>query len=147
MLSVARKLLFCACGLLLVIGCNGGGDSGPQKYAISGSVSVDGSPITEGEILFIKLGENGSRAAGAIVEGKYEIPAESGAVPGEQVVEIRAFRKSTRPVSPSPLATPEQIAEGSKEQYLPAKYNTQSELNVQITSGEANEHNFELTTK
>ncbi len=137
-----RPAAILACILIAVCGCNSGGKDG--RFAVSGKVTVDGAPLADGRITFLNLAEGGSTASAKITSGEYTIPREFGAKVGEQVVQIEAYRKSSKRVQPPGYLSAEQVAEGTVEQYLPAKYNTQSELKVEISADGANEHNFDL---
>ena len=108
-------------------------------------MTFDGEPVGEGSLTMIPAkGTKGPTAGASVSDGRYRIPADSGPAVGNYVVQITARRKTGRKttVARGPYAqNPTQIDQS--EQYLPARYNTQTELTVEIAPGE-NEHNFEL---
>jgi hypothetical protein len=127
--------------LAVVQGCEG---VRSNTLAASGKVTLDGKPLESGQITFISLGDGGSRASAKIENGEFSIPPNFGVKAGEQLVQIEAYRKSNRPIQPSGLLTAEEAAKGAVEQYLPAKYNTQSQLKAQVQSGGDNFFEFQL---
>jgi hypothetical protein len=127
--------------LAAVHGCQ---EASNDTLAVAGKVAVDGKPLEDGRITFISLGEGGMRTSAEIENGEFSIQPKFGVKTGEQVVQIEAYRKSNRPIQPSGLLTAERAAKGAVEQYLPAKYNTQSQLKVQVLSGGDNFLEFKL---
>lgn len=128
--------------LCLTVGCGG------NLASVSGSVTFDGQPVEEGEIRFIPAsnqgGQGSPQVAGAtIAQGKYDVPADKGAVPGTYRVEIRAEKKTGKKILAVPPAPPGSMIEIT-EQFVPAKYNEQSTLTLEITAG-SNSKDFELT--
>jgi hypothetical protein len=123
-------LMSCVVALVLV-GC--GRTSDLEMASIGGRVTYGGKPIVEGEIRFVPTGDTrGPTSAGAIENGSYKIVARGGVPVGSHRVEIRACRAAAggkqHPGLPGDGAT-------SKEQYLPKKYNDQSELTATIEPG------------
>lgn len=123
--------------LLLAAGC-GGDASG--RYAISGTVTLDGQPVTTGAIAVIPAqGTDGPTSGGSIEDGEYSIPASKGPTAGRYRVEIRWPREAGQ-VELYPGQS------GAKfEEAIPAKYNSKSTLEIQVGEG-STEHNFDLTT-
>ncbi|MCC9609006.1 hypothetical protein LOC68_07405 [Blastopirellula sp. JC732] len=133
-----RLSLFLLCGLLIgTIGC-GGGSSGPKTYAVTGSVTFDGQPVETGRILLRQLEGGGKAFAGDIINGKYKVDAEEGAAK----VEVTASRLIPGKFDNS-NGTPEPIG----EMYIPAKYNSKSDLKADVTPSGDNEFSFELKSK
>lgn len=79
-------------GLLLIsmalwLGC--GGDSS-GRYAITGTVTLDGAPIDKGNISFQPM-EGAKTSSGAMVNaGSFSIPKNKGLLPGKYRVEVYA---------------------------------------------------------
>ena len=126
----------------LTLGC-GGGD-GLDRAAVTGKVTLDGTPIEEGSISFLPAGgTQGPATGGQIQNGQYSIAAAEGPVIGHHRVEIRASRKTgkmiTVPMDPSKKV--EEVA-----QVVPKQYNSESTLEKDIAAGE-NVHDFELVSK
>jgi hypothetical protein len=119
---------------LLLGGCNAN-----ARYRVYGSVSYKGQPITAGLITFIPEGSEASAGGAPITDGKYDIPAASGLPPGKYKVSISV---PSAKVDPKEIETPG-ISVEAKET-LPAKYNSETELRAEVTTGGTNEHNFDL---
>jgi len=113
------------------------------KVAISGTVLVDNAPLKDGDITFVG-------AAGTIPE---VLEVKDGAFKGEvsagsKRVEVRAYK----PVSSTGggMYKEGEMPGGgtSKENYLPAKFNTDSQLAVVIKSEGGNDNlRFEVQSK
>jgi hypothetical protein len=113
------------------LGC--GKTDGPERISISGSVTYAGQPVAEGEIRFVPAKDTvGPVTLASIADGKYQATSKGGVPVGTHTVQILAYL-------PDPLNKPEYKgtpAERPRRQYLPVKYNTQSELNVTLESGQ-----------
>jgi hypothetical protein len=82
-------LLLAGVALSATLGC--GGTDGPDRVAVTGTVLLDGQPLSSGVIRFIPTGEtHGPAAAATITNGRYETTSEQGPVPGTHRVEIEA---------------------------------------------------------
>jgi hypothetical protein len=94
-----RQLLICALCTMLSLGC--GGTAGPQRVSAKGTVHIDSEPLETGSITIRPAeGHSGPAVNGAIVDGKFDIPASEGPVPGPYIVSInltpeKAARKKT----------------------------------------------------
>ena len=118
------------------VGCGGRNPDG--RFAVSGSVTYDGQPVTNGTIGF---GSDSLLPAGAeIVDGRYEIPRGQGPQQGTYSVMIYADRPSGRMV-PGDEGSTEMVSE--MEQYIPMIYNSRSALQVEI-SGDREDLDFDL---
>lgn len=106
--------------LVLLLGC---GQS--QRLALTGVVTLDGQPLNEGSITFMPQSGTTSPSAGAnVTQGHFSVSAEKGVLPGKFRVEITAKRKTGRTVmSDTAGGMIDQY-----EQYLPARYNRDSQL-------------------
>ena len=128
-------MLFLCTVTVAVVGC--GGD-GIERVGVSGTVSYQGQPVQEGMISFEPQGQG--TPAGAIIKGgKYDATG-TGAVPvGRYRVRISAtvedtanWVKDAMPVAP-------------KKELLPAKYNRDTELTLEVASGAGEmEQNYDL---
>ena len=98
---------------------------------ISGTVAVEGQPLDEGFISFDPANGQGSAYGGEIRDGRFALECET----GRKIVAIRASRPSSRP---GPDGGPDY------EQYLPAKYNTASELTADIIANGPHQFSFDL---
>jgi hypothetical protein len=100
---------------------------------VTGSVTWQGAPLPSGMIV-LKPTDPAKPPVGAkIVNGQFALRSK----PGPMRVEIEAVRDSPRryPIEGARLG----------EMYIPAKYNAQSELQVEVASPGPNEFKFPLT--
>lgn len=127
-----RKIMLAAC-VISLIGC-GGGPKGPKLHHVEGTVNFAGEPLKEGEMVVSAV--DGKHAAGsAISNGKFKFDAPAGMstiaitsmrdVPGE-------FREEN-PGEKVPV----------REQFIPAKYNTESTLKLEV-KGDVKDVKFDL---
>jgi len=127
--------------VLLASGC--GGRAGPERAAVGGRVTADGQPVQNGSISFVPTGDTtGPSSGGKITGGSYNIARQHGPVVGRHRVEIRAMRKTGRKVEAGQPAPPGTLIDET-EQFIPPKYNTQSELTAEIQPG-SNDLDFDL---
>ena len=125
--------------LAAALGC---GDS--DRAAISGQVTLDGEPVDGGVIILIPGDGNGQSAGwGEITEGRYSIPSKRGPIAGTQKVDIRWNRKTGRKIKAVP---PAQGMVDEVANIIPARYNTKSELEVDLGTGN-NQMDFELESE
>jgi hypothetical protein len=120
--------LLAACGMLAVTlaGC---GHGGPPRALVSGTVTYRGSAIPEGAISFIPTdGTTGPTMTVAIVDGTYKMDKFGGVPTGAYQVRIVAARG--RPTDGKQADTGFRLV-----QYIPAKYNTKSDLKITVDAG------------
>ncbi|HTN01897.1 hypothetical protein [Planctellipticum variicoloris] len=132
--------------ILLAAGC--GGPSGPERAIVKGTVAFDGAPVESGTIAFLPVdGTEGPSSGGEIRDGEFLLPKESGAVVGQNRVEIRATRQNGKPVANGIAGVSEGPSAASSEakvvMYIPPQYNVNSELKETIKAGE-NSLSFDL---
>ena len=120
-----------------LLGCSG---AVVEKAEVEGTVTYNGNPVETGMIRFLpKDGTVGPMAAGAISFGKYKVTAIGGVPIGNHKVEIEAWverpdlRPADVPMAPMP-----------REAYIPAKYNTSTELEATVVSGSTAPIDFDL---
>jgi hypothetical protein len=119
---------------ILAAGC-----SEPRTGRVRGVVSVDGKPAKTGSIAFFPVEGRGVTAGGAINEGKYAVEAALGKVK----VEIRVPKVVGEEKA---YDTPDSAMKQITEEALPAKYNDETELRIEVTPGEMTK-DFDLSTK
>jgi hypothetical protein len=125
--------------VVALVGC--GGASELEKVVVEGQVTVDGQPVQNGEIRFFPInGTPGAVSGGPIRDGRYKAEAKGGVPVGEQRVEIEAYRRAGGRMSEDVMNEG-----GAAVQYLPPKFNAQSELTVVVDADHA-VHDFELST-
>jgi hypothetical protein len=136
-MSDRRPIWRCVGFVLLLIGCGQQGD----RQRLEGTVTLDGAPLAEGQITFLpQSGTKGPTAGGQIAEGYFSIPHEGGTFTGAFLVKITATRKTGKQVMN--YALNEMIDE--IEQFLPLRYNRQSELTREVTASGPNQFEFAL---
>ena len=110
-------------------GC--GGDQGPERVVVSGTVTYNGQPIPKGDIRFMPVATSAMPMAGAeIIDGKYKVDGRGGVPVGTYKIEIEAYRmKSGAPY-------PAIMGRGAPRiQYLPKRHNADSKERITIESG------------
>lgn len=136
------SLLVGSLALVCAVGC--GSSSGLEKVVVSGTVTLDGQPIPNGEIRFIPApGTTGPVSGGPIKDGAYVAKGKGGVPLGEHVVEIKAYRARAKGPGQSASTDPEG---GAAEQYLDKRYNEQTTLKATI-SADTETQDFQLTSK
>jgi hypothetical protein len=118
-----------------LLGCGGGGVS------VKGEVTFDGKPVDEGSISFESADGKGPSMGGRIEAGRYEVSAQGGA--GRKVVRIRGVLKTGRKVEAGP-PVPKGVLIDEIKGPIPAAYNEQSTMTVDLAAGKVNEHDFPL---
>jgi hypothetical protein len=139
---LSQLLLIASLALVCAIGC--GRSSGLEKVVVSGTVTLDGQPIPNGEIRFIPAaGTTGPVSGGAIKDGVYTAKAKGGVPLGNHQIEIRAYRVNAK--SQGQAGTPG-FEGGAAEQYLDKRYNEQTTLKATIAA-DTETQDFQLTSK
>ena len=134
---MSRKVWLILFGLVILgtSGCSGSSKKGPPpKSAVKGTVTLDGKPVPEGEILFSVSGEV-----------PVPLPIKDGSFSGEATVGKNAVSvsvyKAGKPTSTDPK-TPTKI------NIIPAKYNgPNTTLSADVAEGGANDFKFAVTSK
>jgi len=115
-------------------GC-GDGKTHPKTTEVTGSVTLDGKPLAEGEVSFVVTGE--SPALIPVKDGNFKGKAFA----GKNRVELRATKTLPKPANALPTD------EAPKMNLIPDKYNVQSKLEANVTAGGQNSYKFEATSK
>ena len=120
--------------VVILAGC---GQGGPQTFDVSGTVTFDGAPVEQGEIVFRDPAGQEKGYGGIITDGKFSFESS----PGKKRVEITAMR-----VVPGEFDTMNPGEKTPKmEPYIPEKYNGASELTAEVSSS-SKTFNFPLTS-
>ena len=137
--SVCNGLLYRALCLTLLVWITGCGSR--TSATVHGKVTLDGAPLDEATISFVPTAAGQRQSAWTTIKnGEYAIANTDGIGTGPFRVEIRALRPTGEKPNPNePTLVP------SKE-IVPSKYNSHSELTVEIKPGE-NAADFELKSK
>jgi len=119
--------------LTLAVGCNS--EKLPRLGRVSGTVTLDGQPVTDASITFEGAKEGEPPSLGKTdATGKYELyysRGHKGATIGEHAVQINTYQAASDE-NPTP-----------KKETIPAKYNAKSELK-QTVKGGTNKIDFDL---
>ena len=138
---------FCLSIAFTTISLSGCNEEGLQRSVVTGSVTYKGEPVSDGTIVFTPAASSHVPSAGAsIIDGSYTVDSRGGVPVGTHRICIEAFHRvpfTLRPGEPAPR----NYFEGkAREQYLPKKYNSDSELEITIEPGSQQiTKNFELT--
>jgi len=144
-----RYFFLLAIGVCIALGgCNRHGG----RQGLGGTVTFDGQPMSAGAIVFYpEPGTRGPTAGGKIVDGEFTVDAEKGTMEGTFRVTITATRKTGKKVFDP---TAEMLDPGSTDgmmdeivQYIPARYNKQSELTADVVDGGENRFEFALSSE
>ena len=121
-------------------GC--GTDDPWDRRAVTGQVTLDGKPLAQGSIRFEPDGTQSGVSAGAVIrDGKYEVARERGLAAGSYRVSISAPPDNLLPPRPSMDAE-----RPLPKDLIPARYNTASELRIEVGTNDPAEFDFELTS-
>jgi hypothetical protein len=138
--TAANCAVACYLVTLCAVGLGGCRGETRQRMALEGTATVDGKPLNDGDIRLLSVnGADAMIVGGSITGGHFNIPAKEGAWPGNYRVEIRAFRRSGRPAQQQSMR---QIDDAV--QFLPNRYNLQSELTAEVTAAGPNRFDFAL---
>ncbi|GAA5506795.1 hypothetical protein [Novipirellula caenicola] len=121
-LTQAVVVVLFSCVVLL-----GGCGSDPlDRVIVEGTVELDGAPLANGDVTFVPQDPSVQADNLRVVDGVFKGPV----IPGAKRVEIRGYEEV---VADLPANSPE-AGTSFKRQVLPAKFNSQSELNETIPS-------------
>ncbi|MES2791285.1 MAG: hypothetical protein V4719_16840 [Planctomycetota bacterium] len=124
--------------LMFVSGC---GESGPTDQYVTGTVTFDGQPVKDGQIVLTPTEPGVTPDSGSIKDGKFAFATRK----GEKSVQIEALRDvpGKTITLPPPLSGTKPVT----EMYIPAVYNKKTKLKVTVTdSSSKNKFDFKLTT-
>jgi len=116
--------------LVMLPGCGGGG---PQVAPVSGTVTLDGQPFPNAEVMFVPVDGGRPSTARTVDGGRYELlfkRGQNGAIVGPHTVRIWVSHEVVR--------NPPKIA---------ARYDSQSELRREVKAGEDNVFDFDLKSE
>lgn len=134
---------FCARTLLLpvvlVAGCADSVDRGPQRHAVTGTITFRGQPLDQGAIQFAPAGPAGKHGGGAIIDdGSYAIPVEKGLPAGTYKVMIFSADEG----DPVPGEAPGESPVSAER--IPPEFNVRSDKTVEITPDGENKFDFSI---
>ena len=120
-------------------GCSG--SSG--RMEVSGTVTLEGSPVKEGQVIFIPLDQQGSESGSPITNGEYKVPQDRGLLPGKYRVRITSGDGKT-------LANEELAAQPGGNTNIvsfdrvPEDWSEKSTQEVEVKAGEQNKFDFRI---
>lgn len=139
---------------LALTGCGSGPEARYDEVTLvsaAGVVTLDSQPLAQAVVTF-EDPANGTFSFGVTdADGSYRLQfdsVKSGVTPGPKTVRISTSRRIeglTLQEESGETGTENPTA-GKSPERVPARYNTRSELSVEVTSGES-EYNFELKSK
>jgi hypothetical protein len=133
-----RRLLAAAFAIVLLVaaGCSNG------RNSVQGKVSYDNNPVDSGSIVFSPEGDPAGRpqAKGEIKGGEYSISSNEGPSTGKHKVQVYWNKKTGKQIGTPGDAS---VKTDQVIQMIPKKYNSETTLSVDISSG-SNEQNFAL---
>jgi hypothetical protein len=120
---------------LLVAGCGESGLPEIKTDPISGTVTLDGQPMKDGDIMFLNP-----------PDVQVILPVKDGAFtgkapPGNHRVEIRSYKE----VTVQNDMYPEGVT--SRENFVAPEFNDESTLKAEVASGGTNQFTFEVKSK
>lgn len=131
----SRSLGYCAA--LVVIStfmATGCGDSGPRRYPVSGTVTLNGQPITEGRIRFVDPNMKRDVDTGKIIDGNFRFKSTA----GMRRVEVRVARETGKKGDTgAPLY----------EEVVAPKFNTESTLEVEVSPDGKNHYQLGVSSR
>lgn len=140
-------LLACAAVLCMAWGCGAGNPLG--RRAVSGQVTLDGSPLDHGVVEFSPQQPGGVTSGTLIQDGRYTIHTLQGLPPGKYLVRLFSPSRSAEPSADGPPGPPfpgRQPGEPAKER-IPPQYNLQSDLVVEVVADGDNAFDFDVRTR
>ncbi len=142
---MSRHILICSMSLALLFlsGCSGGEGESLPRQSISGTVTLDGTPLAGGTIQFLPVAEEGAQAFGEIENGQFTIAQDAGPTPGKYKVVISSVKG---PGGIAPDEEPGPMSERPKEA-IPPEYNQNTTLEATIAAGPSEPLTFPLVTK
>jgi hypothetical protein len=118
-----RGSIACLLFALLFAGC-----SGETEGTVSGTVRVDGVPVEKGAITFIPADGKTSTSGGEIKDGRYSVHVPVGKMKVSISVPKETRKKKLYP-------TPDSPEMAMYDESLPARYNSKTELDLDVKSG------------
>ena len=145
----ARCLTATAWAIITTGVCGGCGraDHGPERVVVSGTVTYNGQPVAQGRIRFVPDEQSPVPPAGApISNGQFRADTRGGVPVGTFRVQIEAVRELEAPSEPGTADLPQFAMGPGVQQYIPAKYNARTTLELTIPPGSrAITKTFDLT--
>jgi hypothetical protein len=117
---------------VLLGGCS---QAGSETYWVSGTVTLDRKPLTDGDVIFYLQNQTALAAMGKVDHGAFRFQA----VAGKHRVVIQASRPS--PTRKGATGEPAYIS------IIPDRYNTRSQLTAEVRPNDPNQFTFNLESR
>ena len=130
--------------LILVLVLAGCGESTGGRVGVEGKVTFKGAPLDTGFVMFVPEAAGGAatQASTMIDKGEYRIPAPQGLFPGKYRVALSSGDGKTPAADPN--AAPGPTGNFASKERIPAKYNTETTLSVEVKAGTKNSFDFQV---
>lgn len=132
---MARALATAFLCALVGAGCSGS----DGKEAVTGTVTLKGKNLDSGTVTFVPAA-GGAPAAAQVTDGAFAIPKDKGLLPGKYKVAISSPDGKTPDNDPD--AAPGPSGNFASKERIPAKFNTETTLEVEVKTGGPNEFKF-----
>jgi hypothetical protein len=111
----------------------GCGEETGGRLPVSGTIKLKGQPVANGSIFFeSEPPASGVFTGGPITDGKYELKASQGLLPGKYIVRISVPESTAQPAEPGGEPGP------PVNDLVPPEYNVQSKLRYEAKAGSSN---------
>lgn len=135
-------LLSAFLGVGMCCGCSG--ETPIRRASVTGTVKWNGELIDDGSIVFVPVSGTPGQPVGApIVGGLYSLEAANGPSVGTNKIEFYANRKTGKKIKG---AFPAEATIDQIEQFIPEKFNKNSELTAEVANGE-NQLDYDVNPK
>lgn len=143
MIRVRCAAVACCLVAMLVVGC---GPKGPELASVTGKVTLDGTPVTNGLVTFVPVGGGRPATGKTDANGQYTLVGVDGkgALLGQHRVTVTTVKEAaavTEMRSDSPeyakqaMPDPSDYDTAKVVEPIPARYNANSELTFEVKAG------------
>jgi len=131
--------VLCLGWCVLLAGCN----SDPLgRQAVSGTVYFHGQPLDQGRVHFVPTSKGPTESGATIENGKFQIPRDSGLVPGTYKVSVFSYDRKGAKVQSEEI--PGDPGNTQFKERIAKKYNAETTLTAEVKKGEANNFEFKV---
>lgn len=137
-----RLLLLAVLTATATTGC-AGSDSG-SGHDVQGSVTWKNEPLEQGMIYFVPSSGSGNGTSLAIEQGRFDSTGKTSKLkPGTYRIEITSTQKTGKMIpGAGPNGQVEEVV-----QVIPPSYNEKSKLTANVSDSQANQFQFDLTSR
>ncbi|PHS18466.1 MAG: hypothetical protein COA78_02245 [Blastopirellula sp.] len=134
----------------LVQGCSASRLDEFDRAAVSGTVTLDGKPLSEGVINFIPQADTqGPKTSVVITQGKFEVDNRHGPLIGQHRVEIRSTDDGGFALDDESSIDRLKASRKRKIEVvvIPTIYNDRSKLSEEVSESDSNQYQFKLLSR